>query len=194
MRFTAFFGAGLALLLLQSNLFRAIVVAERVLSAVLMGIHLTDHEVNVPGFVPQLVLPLVVYMGVHEYSLARGASVAFVLGYFTDLVGIAPVGLYTFTYVATFVLARAAGVRFAAQTRWMQVVLGLVFSLVHSIMVLILVAIFWKDRDGWMPRMIAPMALPHVIATSMTAPLVFRLAQRLHQATQGALRDPGAQP
>lgn len=194
MRFTAFFGAGLALLLLQSNLFRAVLLAEHAISALLMWMHLSNHEVHVPGFLPQLVLPLVVYMGVHEYSLVRGASVAFVLGYFTDLVGIAPVGLYTFTYVATFVLARAAGVRFAAQTRWMQVVLALVFSLVHSVMVVILIAIFWKDRDGWMPRMIAPMALPHVIATSMTAPLVFRLAQRIHLATQGALRDPGAQP
>ncbi len=189
MRFSAFFAAGLGLLLLQSNVFRAIVVAERVLSSLLVWMHLSSHEVHVPGFVPELVLPLVVYMGVHEYSLARGAAVAFALGYFTDLVGIAPVGLYTFTYVATFVLARAAGVRFAAQTRWMQVVLAAVFSLVHSIMVVILVAIFWKERDGWMPRMIAPMALPHVLATSMTAPIVFRLAQRIHLSTQGALRD-----
>lgn len=194
MRFTAFFGAGLALLLLQSNLFRLVVLAERAISAVLVWMHLASHEVHVPGFLPELVLPLVVYMGVHEYSLVRGASVAFVLGYITDLVGIAPVGLYTFTYVAIFVLARAAGVRFAAQTRWMQVVLALVFTLVHSIMVVILVAIFWKDRDGWMPRMIAPMALPHVIATSMAAPLVFRLAQRIHLATQGAAREPGAAP
>lgn len=193
MRFTAFFGAGLGLLLLQSNLFRAIVVAERVLSSLLLWLHVSDHEVHVPGFVPELVLPLVIYMGVHEYSLARGAAVAFALGYFTDLVGIAPVGLYTFTYVATFVLARAAGVRFAAQTRWMQVVLALVFSLVHSLMVVILVAIFWKERDGWMPRMIAPMALPHVLATSMTAPIVFRLAQRIHVGTQNALRE-GAPP
>ncbi|MBL9112830.1 MAG: hypothetical protein JNM74_26325, partial [Myxococcales bacterium] len=97
MRFTAFFGAGLALLLLQSNLFRAVVLAERLLSSLLVALHLSNHEIHVPGFLPQLVLPLVVYMGVHEYSLVRGASVAFVLGYFTDLVGIAPVGLYTFT-------------------------------------------------------------------------------------------------
>ncbi len=49
---------------------------------------------------------------------------AFALGYLTDLVGIAPIGLYTFTYVALFVLARAAGSRFAAQTMLMQVVLA----------------------------------------------------------------------
>src|ERR1700733_10431498 len=73
--------------------------------------------------IPALVLPIILFMGVHEYSLARGAAGAFVPGYATDVLGIAPVGLYTFTYVATFVLARAAGVRLAAQTTWMQLVL-----------------------------------------------------------------------
>ena len=78
MRNTAFFVTGLVLILVQNNLFRVI------------------SFIHVPGLVPSLVLPLILFMGVHEYSLARGASVAFVLGYATDLVGIAPVGLYTF--------------------------------------------------------------------------------------------------
>ncbi len=191
MRFTAFFGAGLALLLLQSNIFRLLLLFERVVSALLIALHLASHEVHVPGLVPQLVLPLIVYMGVHEYSLARGASVAFVLGYLTDLVGIAPVGLYTLTYVAIFVLARGAGVRLAAQTRWMQVVLALAFTLVHSVMILILVAIFWKERDGWVPRMLTPMTLPHVVGTGAVAPFVFQLAQRIHAATSGGAREQG---
>ncbi|HTB74946.1 MAG TPA: hypothetical protein VK762_16970, partial [Polyangiaceae bacterium] len=88
--------------------------------------------------IPALVLPVILFMGVHEYSLARGAAVAFVLGYATDVIGIAPVGLYTFTYVATFVLARAAGVRLAAQTIWMQVLLAGAFTVLQSIMVLVL--------------------------------------------------------
>src|ERR1700722_7765305 len=50
--------------------------------------------------IPALVLPLILFMGVHEYSLARGAAVVFVLGYATDVLGMAPVGLYTFTFVA----------------------------------------------------------------------------------------------
>src|ERR1700733_11598544 len=105
MRNSAFFAAGFGLLLVQAQLFRV------------LGL------VHLPGAVPSLVLPLILFMGVHEYSLARGAGVAFVLGYATDLIGIAPVGLYTFTYVALFLLARGAGVRLAAQTTWMQLVL-----------------------------------------------------------------------
>ncbi|HEY1955931.1 MAG TPA: rod shape-determining protein MreD [Polyangiaceae bacterium] len=152
-------GVGLALTLLQSNLFR------------LVG------WIHVPGLVPSLVLPLVVYMGVSEFGLARGAAIAFVFGYATDLIGIAPIGLYTFTYVALFVLARAAGSRFAAQTALMQLVLGLGFAFVQSLMVLVLLAIF--GREPYVPRALYPLALPHVLATGVVSPPLFRLARRI---------------
>lgn len=159
----AFIGVGLVLSLIQSNLFR-----------VLGWIH-------VPGLVPSLVLPLVVFVGVSEYGLARGAAIAFVLGYATDLLGIAPIGLYTFTYVALFVLARAAGSRFAAQTALMQLVLGLGFAFVQSLMVLVLLAIF--GREPYVPRALYPLAFPHVLATGLVSPPLFRLARRVHMAT-----------
>jgi rod shape-determining protein MreD len=162
-RNTAFIALGLGLLLLQENLFRVL------------------GWVHVPGLSPSLVLPLILFMGVHEYSLARGAGVAFLLGYVSDLVGIAPVGLYTFTYVGLFLLARAAGVRLAAQTVMMQIVLALAFTLVHCVMILVLLAIF--GRDAYVPRALYPMILPHVFATAAIAPIIFHLAQRLHVAT-----------
>ncbi len=165
MRNLAFLVAGLVLLLLQANVFRVI------------------SWVHVPGLVPSFVLPLIVFMGVHEYSLARGAAVAFVLGYATDLIGIAPIGLFTFTFVATFVLARAAGVRLAAQTMWMQALLATAFALLHSVMVLVLLAIFGRDKDAWVPRQLYLLAVPHVLATGFIAPLIFRIAQRIHAAT-----------
>jgi rod shape-determining protein MreD len=170
-RNSAFIGLGLALLLVQANLFRV------------------TGWIHVPGLVPSLVLPLILFMGVHEYSIARGAAVAFLLGYVTDLVGGAPVGLFTFTYVGLFLLARAAGVRLAAQTVMLQVVLALAFSLVHSVMVLVLIAIFGKD--AYVPRALYPMVIPHVLATAAFAPIVFRLAQRIHSATviAGRARD-----
>lgn len=184
MRNTAFFGTGLALLLVQSNLFRFTGLVLRLLGR--MGGATRDLEV--PGLVPSLVLPLILFMGVSEYSLLRGAAIAFVLGYLTDLVGIAPIGLYTSTYVALFVLSRAAGVRLAAQTAWMQMLLVLVFTLLHSVLVLVLLAIFGKD--AWVPRALYPMAIPHALSTAAVSPLVFRLARRLHAATSGAsLRD-----
>ncbi len=168
MRNTAFFAAGLVLLLIQSQFFRVLAM------------------MHIPDYIPSFVLPLILFMGVHEYSLARGASVSFVLGYVTDLIGIAPVGLYTFTYVAIFLLARGAGVRLAAQTRMMQVVLALAFTLVHCVMILVLLAIF--GRDPWVPRALYPLTLHHVLATGVCAPAIFTLAQRLHSATISAPR------
>ncbi|MGA2448790.1 MAG: rod shape-determining protein MreD [Polyangiaceae bacterium] len=152
-------------------------------AAVVLGHCMLVSMAHVQGArpIPALVLPLILFMGVHEYSLARGAAVAFVLGYATDVLGIAPVGIYTFTYVATFVLARAAGVRLAAQTLWMQVLLVGAFTLLQSTMVLVLLAIF--GHDAWVPRSLYPLALPHAVATASVAPIVFRIAQAIHSAT-----------
>ena len=177
MRNTAFFIAGVLLLLVQSNLFRLINLVLRTIGWMVRA----NHDLTVPGLVPSLVLPLILFMGVQEYSLVRGACVAFALGYLTDLVGVAPIGLYTSTYVALYILARAAGVRLAAQTMLMQVGLALAFTLVHSIMILVLLAIF--GRDAYVPRALYPLTLPHVLATGAVAPLVFRIGQRIHQAT-----------
>lgn len=228
MRNLAFLGIGLALLLLQANVFRALdgitlgtaaavwtlammldaaraarhlraaPAHSRVLSSlradwtlpasVLVGYALLVAVVHarVGRPIPALVLPLILFMGVHEYSLARGAAVAFVLGYATDVVGIAPVGLYTFTYVASFILARAAGVRLAAQTPGLQVLLVGAFAVLQSTMILVLLAIF--GRDPWVPRSLYPLALPHAIATAAVAPVVFRACQAAHMATSGGQR------
>jgi len=176
-RNTAFFVAGIVLLLVQSNLFRVIDPLLR-LAGVIVGL---QEDLVVPGLLPSLVLPLILFMGVHEYSLLRGAGVAFLLGYLTDLIGVAPIGLYTSTYVAIYVLARAAGVRLAAQTTPMQAGLVVAFTLVHSVMLLVLLAIF--GGNAWVPRKLYPMAIPHVLATGAVAPLVFRIASRIHAAT-----------
>jgi rod shape-determining protein MreD len=157
-------------------------------ATVLLGyallLNVANERVGRP--IPALVLPLILFMGVHEYSLPRGAGVAFALGYATDVLGSAPVGLYTFTYVATFVLSRAAGLRLAAQTAWMQVLLVAAFALVESMMVLVLLAIF--GGDPWVPRTLYPLALPHALATAAVAPLVFRMAQGLDLATASSPR------
>jgi len=162
-RNSAFLAVGMLLLLVQANLFRVL------------------GHLHVPGLQPSLLLPLILFMGVHEYSIARGASVSFVLGYATDLIGVAPVGLYTFCSVAIFMLGRAAGVRLAAQTVMMQVALALAFTLVHSVMILTLLSIF--GGNSYVPRALVPLVLPHVLATGACAPFVFRLAERVHAAT-----------
>jgi rod shape-determining protein MreD len=163
MRNTAFLAIGVALLVIQSNLFRLI------------------GHLHIPGATPNLLLPLVVFMGVHEYSMARGAALSFTLGYFLDVFAAAPSGLFTFITVATFVVSRAAGVRLAAQTILTKIALAFVFSLVQGVLIVILTAIFGGDPAR--PRALALLVAPHAVATAIVAPFVFRLAERVHAAT-----------
>jgi rod shape-determining protein MreD len=173
MRNAGFFLTGLVLILVQANLFRFLLWTR------------------IPGIVPSLTLPLIVFMGVHEYSPARGAAVAFAIGYLSDIVAGTPVGLYTFTSVVVFVLARGAGVRLAAQATWMQVLLAIGFAAAQSLLVLLLLAIFGRDRDGWVPRAVYPYALPRILTTALVAPFIFRLARRVDQATSRMRSDGG---
>src|SRR5579862_2626644 len=163
MRNTAFLALGVALLVVQGNLFRFI------------------DRLHVPGAIPSLLLPLVVFMGVHEYSIARGAALSFTLGYLLDIFASAPIGLFTFITVATFVVSRAAGVRLAAQTLITKVALALVFGLVQGVLIVVLTAIFGNDQSR--SRALALLVPPHAIATALCAPFVFSLAERVHAAT-----------
>jgi rod shape-determining protein MreD len=169
MRNTAYLAAGIALLIIQSNLFRLI------------------GHLHVRGATPSLLLPLVVFMGVHEYSMARGAALAFLLGYLLDVFAAAPVGLFTFITVATFIVSRLAGVRLAAQTLLTKIALAFVFALIEGILIVVLTALFGGDAAR--PRSLALLVVPHALSTALFAPLIFRLAERVHAAT---VNVPGA--
>ena len=55
------------------------------------------------------------------------------------------------------------------------------YAFVQSLMVLVLIAIFGKDP--YVPRALYSQAMPHVLATGVMSPLLFRLARRVHLAT-----------
>ncbi|APR99472.1 hypothetical protein [Pajaroellobacter abortibovis] len=152
--------SALLFLILQSTLFQLIVWAP------------------LQGAVPSLVFPLILFIGVHEHSLARGAALSFIIGYTTDLIGIAPIGLFSSTYVAIFLLARAIGLRFATQTALRQMGLTFPFTLAHSGLIIILLAIF--GRDAYVPRTLYRFIFPHAVATSFISPFVFRFAQFIY--------------
>lgn len=168
LRNAAFIAVAVGLLLLQGNLFR------------LTGLF------EVQGITPSLVLPLVVFLGVHEPSMARGALLSFTFGYATDLFGSAPIGLFTFTSMAVWWLARVAGVRLSAQTLPTQVLLGFAFSLFEAVILLMLLAIFGNDPQR--PVELFRVVLPHALATAAVSPVIFRLAHRLAQAGSASVR------
>ena len=171
MRNTAFLALGLLLLIVQANL------------------HRVFGRIPIAGIHPNLILPLIVFMGVHEYSVLRGAALAFVLGYSFDLFAGAPVGLFTFVAVSIFVLSRALGVRLAAQTILTQLALAFAFTIFESVTILTLLTIFGRDPYG--PSALVSLVLPHALATAAVSPAVFRIAERIHQATISLPRGDG---
>lgn len=173
MRNAAFLAVGVLLLLVQANLCQLGPVLEVVLP---QGLGRLPY-----GWTPSLVLPLVIYLGVHEPSMPRGASLAFVLGYALDVLASAPIGLFTFVYVSIWWLARLAGVRLTAQTLLPRMSLAFVFAIVESAIVLTLLAVFGNDTRR--PVEISAVTVPHAISTALFGPIVFRLAQKLQQGT-----------
>lgn len=129
------------------------------------------------GVTPNLVLPLVVYLGIHEHSMIRGAALSYGIGWALDLLGPAPMFLFRFTAVALWWLARIASVRLSAQTFMTRVPLAFTFSLLESAILLTLLAIFGADNRR--PLEIGAVVLPRAIGTALCAPFIFALAHRL---------------
>ena len=174
MRNLFFLSLGVLLILLQSNAYRLI------------------QYTHVNGITPSLVLPLVLFLGVHEHSMARGSILTFVLGYLLDLIAGAPIGLFAFTYVSIWWLARITGVRLTTQTWLARVSLGFIFTIVEAAIVLILLAVFGSDTRR--PLEISRSVLAHAASTAFISPLVLQLALKLHLSSlsAGAASDGGA--
>lgn len=173
MRNSAFLAVGVLLILLQSNLYR------------LLGLF------HLHGATPSLTLPLIIFLGVHEASMTRGAFLAFALGYATDLFASAPIGLFTFVSVGIWWLSRVAGVRLTAQKMLTRMSLTFGFALVEAAIILTLIAIFGSDNKR--PLEMAGVVLPHAVSTALASPFVFWIAERLHQSTMAhAAQEGGA--
>lgn len=168
MRGAAYISIAVLLLLLQANLYRVLGPLGS-----LVGVE-WQH-----GLTPSLVLPLVVFLGVHEPSMSKGALLAFGIGYAQDIIGGAPIGLFTFVSVAVWWLSRIAGVRLTAQTWITRTSLGFIFALVEGALLLVLLAVFGNDNRR--PLELSSVVLPHALSTGLFSPALFRLAQRLRQ-------------
>jgi rod shape-determining protein MreD len=193
MRSAAYMLVGFLLVLVQANLYRVLGPASEL---TLFGVHVGRW---LHGATPNLVLPFIVYLGIHEHSMARGALLAYGMGWALDVLGPAPMFLFRFTAVALWWLARIASVRLSAQTFMTRVPLAFAFSLFESLIVLTLLAIFGADNRR--PLEIASIVLPRAVGTSLCAPFLFALAHRLQVegrapagSAQTAAGAPGASP
>lgn len=179
MRSAAYLGVAVLLILVQSNLFRVLGPLSH-----LLGERLTN------GLTPSLLLPMVVFLGVYEPNMAKGAALSSAMGYALDILAKAPTGIHGFVFVVVWWLSRVAGVRLTAQTWFTRASLGFVFTLVQGALVVILIAVFGTDVRR--PVAMASVVLPNAIATALLSPALFQLAQRLRQGGPSRAQTEGA--
>ena len=102
----------------------------------------------------------------------------FVLGYLIDSFTANPMGLQTFAFVASFLVARGAGLRLLPQGPMFQIVLSFGLALVSGAMVLALRAIFERAFAlDWHESGLA--LVRSAIATALMAPFVFLGMRRI---------------
>jgi cell shape-determining protein MreD len=177
MRLTAYLVLGLLLIVAQGDLY------------------LLLDPLHLQHFRPMLLVPLLVYLGVTEANLSLAAAVGFLLGYILDVVGGAPIGLFTLTSVGTVALARVFGGRTIerAVSRGgvgRAIVAGL-FAALTVVVGNMLLALF--GRTPYVPLTRMKLAIPETIATMVFAPLVYRLVERT-RAIASSFADPTRDP
>lgn len=150
-----------------------------------------------PGsWAPNPLLPVVLYLGVSpDVPTPRGAFIAFMLGFLADSFSGSPIGLFTFVLVASFLVARGAGLSLFMRGPWFQMLVTLAFALLSGGCVLALRAIFeppapFPTEDGFLSfgRLSAS-----ALMTALLSPGIFWVVRRVDTALQRG-REEGGSP
>jgi rod shape-determining protein MreD len=127
-------------------------------------------------------LPVVIFLGVsHDVHIVRGASLSFVLGYLFDSFTGSPMGLMTFVLVATYILARFAGLRFFLRGPIFQIILTFLVGLLTGGTVLALRAIFETPAPfpaGTALDTSLVIVIP-ALTTAIISPVIFAAVRRI---------------
>lgn len=131
---------------------------------------------------PNLLLPIVIYLGVaHDVHIVRGAALAFVLGYLLDEFCGSPMGLSTFVMVATFLVARGAGLNLFMRGPLLQIAMTFVFAVLAGGSILALRAIFEPPAPfpiGSVSETLISLAAGAAV-TAVLSPVLFFLIRRV---------------
>ena len=137
-------------------------------------------------FVPNLVLPAVLFLGVSpDVHITRGAGIVFALGYLLDLFCGNLMGLHTFLSVATFLLSRGMGLRLVLRGAGYQASASFFVAVLYGGASLTLRTVFGRaapfPAGGYAETLWA--LLPQAAATALTAPVVFAVVTRIEGAS-----------
>jgi rod shape-determining protein MreD len=131
------------------------------------------HIVPWDMLVPSLSLPVVAYMGLHDFNSGRGAMISFVIGYLTDVFAGSPMGLHTLVAVAIFLFSRVAALRLFLQGWIFEIILTFLLALVSSMLILGIRALFDQDFGSLLIHL--KIVTSRAVATAIIAPAVFKM-------------------
>lgn len=132
------------------------------------------------AFAPNLVLPIAIYLGVSpDVQIVRGAATCFVLGYLVDAFCGSPMGLQTFVLVASFMVARGAGLRLFPQGPAFQIFLTFAMTLATGGTIVALRTIFERLAQVLDLETSGVMLLQSALVTALVSPAIFGLVARI---------------
>ena len=144
------------------------------------------HVVPWDMFVPNAALAVVLYMGLHDHDLGRGALISFGIGYMMDAFAGSPIGLFTFVSVAVFLISKVAAWRLFLQGWIFEIILSFFLALVAGGVILTIRALFDQDFGSLLSHL--KIVLLRALATALVAPFVFRGMRWTEQFSIGANR------
>lgn len=133
------------------------------------------------GAIPNLLVVLVVYLGLHHHSVG-GALGAFTLGYVEDSVSGPPTGMNAFGMCLVFMLVYLTSRRLWVDNLVSRVVVVFLASMVKTAGVASLVALFLSIETGW--SILVRSLLFQAILAAAVAPPMFALLGRTMRARE----------
>lgn len=133
------------------------------------------HLLPFGSMIPDLILVLCVYLGLHQHSVA-GTAGAFLLGYFTDSFAGNVVGLHAFAMTLVFAIVYLVSRRLWMDNWVSNVAMVLVASVLKTLTIAALLAFVLAESYPW-GRLFSAAWLEAATASLMT-PFVFSLLDR----------------
>lgn len=153
----------------------AIVIVTGFLLVALQSV--LHHWIPWAFLVPDLVIPFVLYLGIIDFGAARGALLAFVLGYFLDANSASPVGVHLFVIPAIYLLYRFIHHKLLLSGTVFVIAMTFAATLTAGLMVVGMRSLFEQSILSWSAVL---MTVPlHAVATALLSPVVFWIGARL---------------
>ncbi len=153
----------------------AVVIVTGYLLVAMQGV--MHQWIPFSAFVPDLVIPFILYLGIIDFGAARGAALAFVLGYFFDANSASPVGVHLFVIPATYLLYRFIHHKLLLSGTVFVIAMTFAATLTASLLIVGMRTLFERSIMSWNAVLVT---IPlHSVATAVFSPVVFWIGTRL---------------